>query len=201
MLDWPLERKRFKSEKCFQPAAFGLNLSFLSINKNGTTTAQVNIRQMHKLAAVNWIDHPVKYPDHKIVCMWRDPYKRVESTYRWAQVAYGDFKNFVMPDARSQSFARWVEELCSVDTPKDWYDSHLQAQCFLGASEEGKLADIILPWDWPRLWHMFKIHSPGEIRNQSDKSIETMWTVPALKAFERVYEDDLSIWEGLKHGT
>lgn len=201
ILEWPLERKRHESEKCLQPAAYNLRLSFVAINKSGVTTATVAIRQFHKLPAVNWMQHAELYPDHKVVAMWRDPWKRVESTYRWAIMSYGEPMPGVMPCPNTQPFREWVEELCDVDTAKDWYDGHLQTQVFLGSDPHGKMPDIILPWDWPRLWRMFKVSRPGEIRNVSDHSIETMWTPRAKAAFERVYAEDIEVWEGLKHGT
>jgi hypothetical protein len=200
ILEWPLERKRYYSEKCLQPAAYNLRLSFVAINKSGVTTATVAIRQFHKLAAVNWQEHAELYPDHKIVANWRDPWKRCESTYRWAIGSYGDFMPGVMPDARSQPFRTWVEELCDVDTPNDWYDSHLQSQVWLASDPNGRMPDIILPWDWPRLWNMFKISRPGEIRNKSEYA-PTEWSARSREAFERVYAEDIAVWEGLNHGN
>lgn len=200
ILEWPLERKRYDSEKCLQPAAYNLGLSFVAVNKSGVTTATVEIRQFHKLPAVNWRQHAAQYPDHKVVAMWRDPWKRCESTYRWAIHAYGDFTPGVFPDARSQDFASWVLELCDVDTTRDWYDGHVQSQVFLASDPYGKMPDIILPWDWPRLWNMFKISRPGEIRNKSEHA-PTEWTNRARAAFNRVYAEDIAVWEGLNHGT
>jgi hypothetical protein len=135
------------------------------------------------------------YFDHKVVAMWRDPYLRIQSTYRWG-VRIGPKVPEFFP-ATDVGFNEWIQVLCS-EPVDSWYDMHLQSQMFLNMHPLGRMPDIIIPWDWPRLWNMFRISRPGEALNTSDQEIPTEFSAENRALFSAWAAEDLEFWNSLK---
>jgi len=189
--EWPARKRRYR-QKCILPAE-RVRLTFLSVNKCGVTSAVSNIRDFHKLPCMGPEEYEKSryYFDHKVVAMWRDPYLRIQSTYRWG-VRIGPKVPEFFPHT-DVGFNEWVQVLCS-EPVDSWYDMHLQSQMFLNMHPLGRMPDICIPWDWPRFWNMFKIRHPGEALNTSDSGISTEWTGDNKERFAEWAAEDIAFW-------
>ena len=80
--EWPPIRRRYGSKNLLP--AEKVRLTYLSVNKCGVTSSVQNIRGFHKIQCMGHDEYEKsRYADFKVVAMWRDPYLRVQSTYRW----------------------------------------------------------------------------------------------------------------------
>lgn len=191
--EWPPERQRANG-KAFIPAP-RVGLAFMVVNKCGSTSSTRYIRDFHKEHAVNHEELLKKWPDLKIVSMWRDPYERALSQYRWGVKVQNPVPEF-FPDVNG-GFSPWIETLCA--TPIDsWYDNHVASQMWLNLHPLGRMPDFCLPWDWKRLWNMFRVSRPGEAINVSDKELSAEWTPRAYDIFTEWAAKDIEFWNGLK---
>lgn len=114
------------------------------------------------------------FPGARVV-MWRDPVRRIESTYR-----------MMRQNGMDQPFALWSEAVCT----EGLRDPHLQLQLSFCDNPMH-----LFRWDFGGFRRLFKIREPIARTNQSE-DIPLEWTDRARAAFERAYAADLRIWHG-----
>lgn len=153
---------------------------WLHINKCGTTTMASLLRKIP--GGLNSYFHH-DYPVHReVICMWRDPAERIESTYRmYTQKrvhGWGD-----------QSFDRFIKWIC---TNKRLHDPHMQPQYEVATNKYGRFVpDRVILWDWSKVQELYGIepevhnHTPGEPQE---------WTPQLRELFERRFALDYALW-------
>lgn len=192
--EWPAIRRRY-NQQCFLPAE-KVKLTYLIVNKCGVTSATKYIRDFHKIQTMGTEQYKASryYTENKVVAMWRDPFKRIESTYRWSQRTRPAEPEF-FPDWRLP-FCDWIPTLCA-EPGDSWYDEHVASQTFLNTHPLGRMPDVLIPWDWPRLWNMFRVSRPGEPINTSDPGISTPWSDENREMFAEWAAEDITTWNKL----
>lgn len=189
--EWPNDRRRHNQKAIV--VAPELGYGFVLMNKCGATAATHYITRRHHVPALNIAAFREKYPDYELATMWRDPFGRVESIYRWAR-RVGPPETEFFPNWKL-CWHDWVLELCS--RPVDsWYDLHVASQTWLSGID-GKPPSLIMAWDWRQFAGVFNIREPITPMNQSDHGITCMWTIQTMRAITEHYADDLQTWERL----
>lgn len=187
--EWPRERRR-QNQRAIVPAPT-LGYGFVLMNKCGATAATHYITQRHGGSALNIASFREQYPRHELATMWRSPFERTESIYRWARRS-GPSESEFFPDWKL-CWHDWVLELCS--RPVDsWYDLHVASQTWLSGID-GKLPSLIMAWNWKQFAGVFSIPGPIVAMNQSDHSIPCMWSLELTRAVAHHYAEDLRTWE------
>ena len=156
------------------------------------TSATHYITERHGIHAMNIVDFRAEYPGYELATMWRNPFDRVESIYRWARRAGPPERDF-FPDWKLD-WHNWILELCS--RPVDsWYDLHVASQTWL-SKIDGDPPSLIMAWDWKQFAGIFNITAGAIIpMNESDHSIHCMWNIELVRAITEHYAADIQTWE------
>lgn len=188
--EWPPKRRR-ENQRAIVPAP-SMGYGFIRMNKCGGMTADHYITQRHGVQAMNIADFRAAYPGHELATMWRSPFDRTESIYRWCRRG-----NLLEPEFFPNwklCWHDWVLELCSRPV-NSWHDLHVASQTWL-SEIDGKPPSLIMAWDWKQFAGIFNITAGAIIpQNQSDHSIPCMWSIELTRAISRHYADDLFTWE------
>lgn len=196
--EWPNVRRRLNTKSCL--VVRPLNRTFVMANKCGATTAITAIRNRWGCEAVSIPEAEDLAPYHELVFMWRDPFERAESIYRWAHKTHPSPAKFGMFPDWGRSFPDWVRLL--VNPPADlkspeWYDLHACSQTLL-ESILWRQPDTRLAWDWDQAAELFDCEFPA--KNASDHSIECMWFLETTRLLTKYWRDDVTTWERI-NGT
>jgi len=155
---------------------------WLHINKCGTTTMASLLRKIPGGVNAHFLHD---YPAHReVVCMWRDPAERIESTYRMytSQRVHG-WEHRSWPD--------FIHHICENRTLKD---PHMTPQYEVATSKYGRFVpDRVLRWEWSEVQELYGIapevhnHTPGEPQQ---------WTDELRVVFEKRFQLDYLVWAG-----
>lgn len=146
------------------------NAVFVPILKNAS-------RSLVQTLTENHLDHIIVgrfYPGERVV-MWRDPKKRIESTYR-----------FLRDQGVEMPFAKWVTEVCDGGLQ----DPHLKPQYTFCDNPQG-----MFWWDFDGFRRFFGIKASKMRYEGESPHFPTEWDDRAKQAFEKAYSRDISIWE------
>jgi len=111
------------------------------------------------------------------IAMWRDPYKRMESTYK-----------MMVRQGLGNDFSKYVVDVCKCSM---WpHDPHLKPQHYFGP------VDQVVPWDFDLFARLFKLKDWGHLNKA--RSVEVEWNASALKHFKKRYRQDIEIWDDIK---
>lgn len=153
---------------------------WLHINKCGTTTMAELLRKIPGgLNAFFHHDYPV---EREVICMWRDPFERIESTYRMytSQDVHG---------WGGKSFEEFIHHICSMKLLRD---PHMRPQYEVATNKFGRFVpDRVLLWDWAAVEEIYGL-SP-EIRNHTPGGRQD-WPRELRVEFEKRYALDLQVW-------
>ena len=151
------------------------NFIFIPIAKNGSTTIK---KTLLKNFGPQWDMPPqmAKYSAKPKWVMLRNPYERMESTWRFF-VKKGDTE-----DDFSTFVCKWIEE-----PPRD--DVHLRTQkSFL---DEVSCEMEAFCWEWERLGARLGVVFPQMNMSPGDKQV---WQRYATQKFEEAYDGDIDLW-------
>jgi hypothetical protein len=175
--DWDIVRRIIVPNNESYPA-------WCHINKCGTTTMASGMRLLPGgLNSFFGHDYPI---EREVVCMWRNPWERIESTYRmYTQRAVHGYQHY--------TFEEFIHQCCR---RKDLKDPHMLPMYEVATNRYGRFVpDRVLFWDWPAVEAIYGIrleaknHTPGDPQE---------WT-PALRSeFSRRYANDLRVWYNQK---
>lgn len=172
--------------------------AFQKVNKNACTSIMAGI-------IWRWPDSVVitraefamleKYRALELNAMVRDPWKRVESTYRWlvAQPEGHRLKRDPEVPCWRLPFADWVLHLCC-DREHSWGDDHFKLQAELLYPEGAIWPDVLIPWDFTELARRFDVDRWTR-ENVSDPLIQTRWTPKAIEAYRQWAAPDFVLWD------
>lgn len=187
--EWPRERRR-ANERAIVPAPT-VGYGFVCMRKCGGTAATHYITQRHGGEALKIALFRKDYPGYELATMWRNPFDRIESIYRWARRGRPPEPEF-FPDWKL-CWHEWVLELCS--RPVDsWYDLHVASQTWL-SKIDGEQPSLIMAWDWKQFAGVFNIKVPIVAMNGSDHSISCNWSKELVRAVVDHYAVDFQTWE------
>lgn len=164
--------------------------AFLKINKNACTGIQAAIMHKHGVPPMPQHEYLEKYGDDlQVVAMWRDPYKRLQSCYRFIQ--RDDLTGVLkegkqLPDYRLP-WPDWVTALCGAE----WSDPHVATQYELAFNDRVE-PDAIVPWDFEYIKFLFGLEDIP-IRNESPK-LDCPWDPVLRDLVYRRYHEDFLIW-------
>jgi hypothetical protein len=189
-VDYAPGHNRYKVDQCIHVCD---EFAFLGSHKCGRTTALKTLGR-----GVTWAKYLSLNERPPLVVMWRDPFERLESTYRWAvrrqphrfHVKVDEPFNYMFPPA-NKPFADWVAHVCKYPVDS-WFDTHLKSQTWLSHGPGGERADLLLRWDWKVFEELFQVQV--ETHNASDRSIPAEWTLAAREAAEHTYAKDIEAW-------
>jgi len=158
---------------------------WLHINKCGTTTMASLLRKIPGgLNSFFHHDYPLERADNRVVCMWRDPAERIESTYRMYQKnkVHG-WEHWSWPD--------FVRHICDNKALKD---PHMIPQYEVATSKYGRFVpDLVLRWEWSEVQGLYGIapevhnHTPGDPQ---------VWSPELTALFEKRFQLDYLVWSG-----
>jgi hypothetical protein len=206
--EWPPKRQRHESEKTIFPNPL-IKRAYLATHKCGCTTIRAAFLAFYnkhpmsngRNSGHSWKEYLSidKYQGYELVSVWRDPYQRIESTYRWAHTTRKDMTDDekIMFPHIDRPFADWILDLCQYEVDS-WYDMHLKSQMWLNTGPGGEFPDLCIPWNWNKVWNYMRIKPLEDIKNASDKSFQTVWTPAAREAFEATYARDIAFWNDLQ---
>lgn len=128
-------------------------------------------------------DYPV---EREVLCMWRNPYDRIESAYRMytQQEVHG---------WGGQSFEEFIHHICS---KKDLSDPHMLPMYEVATNKYGRFVpDRVLLWDWDVVEEIYGL-SP-EVRNHTPGGRQN-WSRELRVEFEKRFKLDLMVWHTVK---
>lgn len=151
------------------------------INKSGTTTMSNVLRKLP--GGVN-SHFPHDYPtEREVVCMWRNPWDRIESTYRmYVQNRVHGYQHYSWPE--------FIEKCCR---DKSLKDPHMLPQYEVCTSRYGRFVpDRVLLWDWAEVGKIYGIKQP-EVHNHTPGGRQE-WPRDIRAEFEERFWLDIHIW-------
>jgi hypothetical protein len=157
---------------------------WLHLNKCGTTTmAELLGKIPGGVNAFFHHDYPV---EREVVCMWRNPFDRIEATYRM----------YTQKDVHGwggKSFEYFITHIC---TDKRLRDPHMLPMYEVATNKYGRFVpDRVLLWDWDAVEEIYGLkpeirnHTPGRRQN---------WPRELRVEFEKRFELDLMVWHTVK---
>lgn len=154
---------------------------WLHINKCGTTTmAELMGKIPGGVNAFFHHDYPV---EREVLCMWRDPFERIESAYRM-------YSQKEVRGWEERSFEQFVHHICS---KRDLQDPHMLPQYEVATNKYGRFVpDRVLLWDWDMVGEVYGIepetrnHTPGEPQS---------WPRELRVEFATRFELDFLVWD------
>jgi hypothetical protein len=158
---------------------------WLLINKCGSTAMAEVLRQVP--GGLNGFFHH-DYPVHRqVICMWRDPWDRIESTYRmYTQNAVHGWEN--------KSFEEFITHCC---TTKELKDPHMQPMYEVATNKYGRFVpDRVLRWDWSEVQRLYGVkpkvhnHTPGDAQ---------AWLPEWRDSYQERYALDFEVWNQCLH--
>lgn len=171
--DWSIVRRIIVPNDSAYPA-------WCHINKNGTTTMGEVLRKVP--GGLN-SHFPHDYPaEREVLCMWRNPFERIESAYR--MYSQKDVHGW-----GGRSFEEFVHYCCRY---KHLRDPHLLPQYEVATSKYGRFVpDRVLLWDWETVEEIYGI-VPG-VRNHTPGDRQS-WPRELRIEFEERYAMDIQVW-------
>lgn len=140
------------------------------------------LREAHKLESY----FKERYPARPIVAHWREPYSRIESTYRMYKVSDSLYR--IMK--KGETFEEFVRKAI-----KHEHDPHRLPMYEVASDKHGKFVPtIIVKWDFQELSRIFELGRMPKL-NVSRPS-PTLWTPELKEAYRERYARDFEIWEG-----
>jgi hypothetical protein len=125
-------------------------------------------------------DYPI---GREVICMWRDPFERIESTYRM-------YTGQKVRGWETRSFSYFINWICR---KKDLQDPHMLPMYEVATNKYGRFVpDRVLLWDWPAVKQIYgrapgvKNHTPGEPQDWSDE---------LRREFATRFELDFLVWD------
>lgn len=154
--------------------------AWLHINKSGTTTMSEVLRRLP--GGVNSF-FPHDYPiEREVLCMWRNPFDRIESTYRM----------YVKERVHGYQHYSWEEFVRTCCRKKDLKDPHMLPQYEVCTSRYGRFVpDRVLLWDWEAVAQIYGIEP--EVRNHTPGNPQR-WPRDLRIEFEERFWLDIHIW-------
>lgn len=112
--------------------------------------------------------------------MWRNPIRRMESTYRFwhGRRAHG---------ASSMTFQDWVMWALETQFPND---EHIVPQ-----SDSGNMTNIKIPWDFDAFAQLIGVKSLPKMNDSEPMDLH--WTDGMLARFSDRYAMDLAVWASI----
>lgn len=141
------------------------------LDKTFQPVLRCGAQSAREMITVRWPSYIDNYRHGTVVIMRRNPYDRMESTYRWE-----------LAD-RKEPFHVWCVDVCS--NPQT--DPHLLPQ----AEFKG---DVEIKWDWDAFADMFGIADSQRQHIRLSKDIDTTWDEKSLETFENAYGNDIRMW-------
>ena len=173
----------------------GLNRIFISINKNASTSCIQAIKAAgHGRERFHFADlDDLRYKDVEISTMWRDPLRRMESTYRmYRAIRKGKLLGL--------GFSDWVIRLCQDGTP----DPHIYSQYRHVTHNKKWLPHKVFKWNFDEFADYWGVKSVKQINKSVNKIpdyyTDLEWTPSAESLFRRVYKRDFEVWTGENSG-
>ena len=160
---------------------------WLPIRKNAHTAVFEAIWS----ARVPWYPvRPADLPRHHMqrICLWRDPFDRLESAYRYFHDKDLDWPD--LPDAK-QPFADWVLAICRM--PDSLRNPHIRSQYAIAKLFFTTLPEIIIRWDFAEL--ATNLGVPEIPKLNASTEMELVWTEEAMAKAAWEYAIDFKVWE------
>ena len=171
-----------------------LRLMYLRVNKAACSAlgSSITAHWGPDEAVHMWHDDAVRYMGtYETVRMWRNPWRRMESAYRFmsAYVRAQYVREHNIPPV-SLPFSDWVQEICSVE-------DHLRDRHLCSQHGFGQVGDHHFAWDFDGFARMFQLPAIGVVNPSEPKATE--WTPEALEAFgaDPAFSGDIYIWRSL----
>lgn len=129
-------------------------------------------------------DYPV---EREVLCMWRNPFYRIESTYRM-------YTNQEIHGWGKQSFEEFIHHICS---KKDLRDPHMLPMYEVATNKYGRFVpDRVLLWDWNVVEEIYGLKP--EIRNHTPGGSQT-WAGEWRDMYQQRYALDFEVWNQCLH--
>ena len=135
--------------------------------------------------------------DREIVTMWREPYSRIESTFRMYSEKPEAHPRFteVYGFERTPSFADWLATSLEKYRAGEQHDPHQLPMYDVATDKNERFVPTkIIRWDWVELARTFELPVIKQL-NASKKEIETAWTDGLRIKYRRLFREDFRVWE------
>ena len=166
---------------------------FLQINKCGTTTMSQALRRKYVTESYS----KERYPARPIVAMWREPFGRMESTFKMYTAKPEVHPSFtkIYGFEKVPSFGDWLDASLDRYEAGKQQDVHQLPMFEVASDRYGVFVPtIIVRWDWVRLAEIFEL-DPLPIKNPSLPR-PTVWSPEQKNRYKALYAKDFEIWEG-----
>lgn len=154
--------------------------AFLYINKNGITTMSHAFREnAHPMEAYFKEEYPQA---RSVVTMWREPYDRIESSYRFLKFG----------TKLTDTFEEFIVRNCT----EEGHDPHQLPQFEVASDKYGRFVpDQIVRWDWGEIQRIYGFKTMPHL-NVGKEKYPLPWTKSLRAMYRERYAMDFAVWAG-----
>lgn len=166
---------------------------FLHINKCGTTTMSQALRQKYAMEGY----FKERYPVRPIVTMWREPFGRMESTFKMYTAKPEVHPSFtkIYGFEKVPVFGDWLDASLDRYEAGEQHDVHQLPMFEVASDKYGVFVPtIIVMWNFVQLAEIFEL-DPLPIKNPSPPR-PTVWSPEQKNRYRDLYAKDFEIWRG-----